>query len=236
MAPPLATLSPYRCVLTTTTSADRGATTGLFGEARITQRAPIGAGTLVAADTDRPPRVVRRCPVQLGHVAGLGRARPLREPFDLDLGLHRHRLELELAFIAAAHLAEALQTHVVAAPLQHGPVEVHAEVLGQEREVLGGELVLQRLGGRCDHDTSIGFDRRDEVGERLAGAGAGLHHQMPLAGNGVGDERRHLPLPDAVLGVVEGRGDPAERVAHRASASAASSSTSSKSGQAASVK
>ncbi len=213
-----------------------GALAGLLGEARITQRAAIGAGTLVAADADRPPGVVRRRPVQLGHVAGRRRPRPLREPLDLDLGLHRHRLEFELALVAAAHLAQTLQAHVVAAPLQHRPVEVHAEVLGEERQVLGGELILQRLGRGGDHDASIGLDRGHEVGERLAGAGSGLDHQMSLAGDRVGDERRHLPLSDAVLGIGEGRGDPAERVAHRASASAASSSTSSKSGQAASVK
>ena len=45
---------------------------------------------------------------------------------------------------------QPLQADVVAAALQHRPVDVEAEVLGEEGQVLGGELVLQRLGGGGD--------------------------------------------------------------------------------------
>ncbi len=50
------------------------------------------------------------------------------------------------------------------------------------------------------------------------------------------DEVGHLLLADALFGVGESGSDPGERFAHRASANAASSSRSSKSGQGASVK
>ena len=152
------------------------------------------------------------------------------------LVVHRHRLEFELALVAGAHLAQALQAHVVRSTLEDGPVEVAADVLGEEREVLGGELVLQRLGRRCDDHTGVGLDRRDEVGEGLAGAGARLHHQVSAVGDRRRDQVGHLLLADTLLGVGERGGDPGERLAHRASANAASSSCSSKSGQGASVK
>ena len=50
------------------------------------------------------------------------------------------------------------------------------------------------------------LDRGHEVGQRLAGAGAGLHEQVALAVDRVGDGVRHLDLAGAL-----GAADPADR-------------------------
>ena len=173
----------------------------LFGEARIAERAAIGAGALVAADAHGPPRIVRRRPVEFGHVARLGCARPLGQPLDLDLGLQRHRLEFQLSLIAGAHLAQPLEAHVVAATLEHRPVEVDTQVLGEERQILRGQLILQGLRRGRHDDSGVGLDRRHEVGERLAGSRSRLHDQMPLRDDGVGDELGHLLLAGSILGI-----------------------------------
>ena len=88
-------------------------------------------------------------------------------------------VELELAVGRLVDLAESLQAEVVAAPLQHGPVERRRQVLVEEREILGGELVLQRLGGGGDDDALRRQHERHQVGERLAGARAGLNDRVP---------------------------------------------------------
>ena len=51
---------------------------GLLGEARLAERAAVGARALVAADAHRPPRRVGRRPVELGGVARIGADRPTR--------------------------------------------------------------------------------------------------------------------------------------------------------------
>ncbi len=158
----------------------RGAPPGLFGEARIAEGATVGAGTLVAPDAHRPPGVVGRRPLHLGLVAGVGGGHPLRDPLDLDLRGERHRVEFELRLIGRRHLAEALQADVVAPALQHREVEVDAEVLGEEREVLQRQLVLECLGGGGHHHGGTRLDGRHEVRQRLAGPGPGLDHQVPM--------------------------------------------------------
>ncbi len=208
----------------------------LLREAGVAEWTAIGTRALVAAHADRTPCVVRRRPVELRHVARRAGARPLGEALDLDLRGQRHRLEFELALGAGAHLSQPLETHVVRAALQHGPVEIASDVLGEEGEVLGGQLVLEGLGRRRHHDPCIGLDRRDEVGEGLARAGSRLDDEVSPAADRRRDEVGHLLLADALFCIGERGGDPRERLAHRASANAASSSRSSKSGQGASVK
>ena len=70
-------------------------------------------------------------------------------------------------------------------------------MLGDEGEVLAGQLVLERLGRGGHHHPALGQQRGHQVGEALAGAGAGLHHQVPavLDGGGDGDGHRALTGP-----------------------------------------
>ena len=70
-------------------------------------------------------------------------------------------------------------------------------MLGDEGEVLAGQLVLERLGRGGHHHRALGQQRGHQVGEALARAGAGLHHQVPavLDGGGDGDGHRALTGP-----------------------------------------
>ena len=146
---------------------------------------------------------------KLGDVTGRCRRHPLGDALQIGDRLRRQLAQLEpsLGIVAGGggELAEALQAHVVAAPLEHGPVEVDRQRLGEERKVLAGELVLQRLGGGGDDDSPAGCDRRDEVGERLARAGARLHDEVAPALDGGGDEVGHALLAGPLLGVGERR-------------------------------
>ena len=185
---------------------------GLLGEARIAERAAVGAGALVAADADGSPRGVGRGPLELGGVAGLRVADPLGDLGDLRLRGRRHALQLELGAVAAARqLAQALQADVVATPLQHRPVEAVGHRALEEREVLRRQLVLEGLGRRGHDDADPRLDGRNEVGQRLAGPGAGLHDEVPTGGDGRGDGLGHLGLPRTCLRARQGGGDVGQR-------------------------
>ena len=88
----------------------------------------------------------------------------------------------ERALVVGDALAHAVQAGVVRPPLEHGEPAVVLDQrtggLHQRREVALDQLVLQRQGrGRDDHPLAV-QQRRDEVAQRLAGAGAGLDEQV----------------------------------------------------------
>ncbi len=90
------------------------------------------------------------------------------------------------------------QTQVVVAPFEDRERRLAPEVglnrLGEARQVVVDELVLEREGrGRYHHGRS---DQQcwHQVRQRLSGAGAGLHEQVLAVGHGAGDRRRHGPL------------------------------------------
>ena len=78
-------------------------------------------------------------------------------------------------------------------------LELVAGRLEQGRDVALDELVLQgeRRGG--DHDPVAVQQRRDEVAQRLAGAGAGLDEQVALVLHRGGDRLGHRDLAGALL-------------------------------------
>ena len=152
ITPPLPTCRPYRCMLTTTTSAALGAARA----ASAKQASPSGQRSLpghsslptltarhAASDGDQSSSAASPVSVVVTHVAMRASsslvvaARPSSSSWPTPVGVH---------------LAEPLQAHVVAAPLEHRPLERRAQHVLQEREVLAGELVLQRLRRRGDHD------------------------------------------------------------------------------------
>jgi hypothetical protein len=55
--------------------------------------------------------------------------------------------------------------------------------------------VLQREGGGGDHDPALVEQAGHEVGQRLAGAGAGLDEQVAPVGHRLRDRLGHLHLP-----------------------------------------
>ena len=86
----------------------------------------------------------------------------------------------------------------------------------QERDVLADELLLQADGVRGDDDASLGggtggLDRRHEIREALADAGARLDHQVPRAAQGVGDGVGHAQLLGPRLVIRQAPGDCAVR-------------------------
>ena len=210
MAPPDPTSMPYRWVLTTTTSAAAARRLRRLREAGLAERAALGARALLAGDADRGPRPVAGVPVQLGAVARGGRGRPGRQALDLVPVRREQVLQLQLAGPRVAHLPHALEAQVVAAPLQDRPGELDVELLGQERQVLGGQLVLQGLRGGGDDRGAARQDGRDEVGEGLARPRARLDDEVPAADDGLGDGLRHVGLAGAWLAVGERGGDEAE--------------------------
>ena len=156
---------------------------------------------------------------ELGPIAGVGDLRPADQPFDLvpevtpvpgpvagvsgkpmvGLGWFGSAgCEREL-FAASVHLGDPLSAQIIAPPFEDGVGEVAADGAGHQGEVVGGQLVLEGLGGGCHHDRLVGEGGRDEIGQGLAGAGAGLDHQMATLGDGPVHLGGHLALTIAAL-------------------------------------
>jgi len=105
--------------------------------------------------------------------------------------------------LAAADGGQAAGAQVVAPALEHGGLEVQAERLPEQGDVLGQQLLLQvdRVRGD-DHALAVlqrPVYRRDEVGHGLARACAGLDEQVLAVVEGLGHGAQHLPLFRAVL-------------------------------------
>jgi len=72
-------------------------------------------------------------------------------------------------------------------------------MLLQERDVLLIELLLKRFCGRGDDHAAAAADRRQQVGECLAGAGARFHDGVVMVLEGIVHRFRHLQLARAVF-------------------------------------
>ena len=95
----------------------------------------------------------------------------------------------------AADLGHPLAADVVAPSLQHGEGQIrHRWPPATSGQILVGQLVLEGLGGRGHHHPFAGQGGGHQVGERLAGAGAGLDDQMAPAGHRSGHRDGHLDL------------------------------------------
>ena len=164
------------------------------------------AEALAVVDRDLAPLAVgvprarcraRRCRPALGLLLGPG---PQLE----DLGGHRALRHLDEGALVVGHAGpDAVQAGVVGAALEHGVGRVDAgqvaDRLDQPRDVALDQLVLERERRGGDHDPAVVEQRRHQVGQRLAGAGAGLDEQVLAADHRVGDRLGHLDLPGALL-------------------------------------
>src|SRR3546814_1835636 len=75
---------------------------------------------------------------------------------------------------------EAVAAQVVRAALEQRGLDADPQRVAHPRQVAVVELVLQRAGAGGDDGLQPRQQRRDEVGEGLAGAGAGLGQQHAL--------------------------------------------------------
>jgi hypothetical protein len=137
---------------------------------------------------------VRGLDTELRTVAGLTGDRPAGDGRNLLGGRPGTDLQLELIF-ALIDLMDALHADVIGATLEHGEGHGSVEMLHEEGEILVGQLVLERLGGSGDNDTTARDDGGDEIGEGLARAGSGLDHEMSTIGDRPRDRLCHLDLP-----------------------------------------
>ena len=158
----------------------------------VARAGAAGAGLGGGGDL-RPERQVVGQLVDLGAIPGLGDLGPgvdQREVHAIDVGAQRRRFLEDLV---------ALQAEVVAAALHARGRERHRQHAGEQRQILGEDLLLQVLGAGRDDDALAAQDRRHEVGERLAGAGAGLDEEHAAVLERVGDRRGHAALAVARL-------------------------------------
>ena len=144
---------------------------------------------------------------ELVAVAGVGARGPLAQPHDLLAEPPRCRVDLadpeEPLLVVGEAALELVETHVVAAALderiRRAAAEDRGEGIGDAGHVAVDDLGLQGEGRRRDDGGLAGLegvrDRRHEVGERLAGARAGLDEQVLVLVDRARDGVRHLDLP-----------------------------------------
>ena len=192
---------------------------GLLGEALRPRRAVRRARALPPGHAHRLPGPHRRLEVEPGPVAVGGHIGPGGQPADLladapGLGGGVRGDQLLLAAAGRrGQVGELLAADVVRPALQHAELERHAQRLGKQGKILVHELVLEGLGGG-GHDSLLPARcQRRQVGHRLAGAGAGRHHQMPVLVQGGRDRLAHLELAGPALTATRHRrDDPMKRI------------------------
>ena len=143
-----------------------------------------GAETVVARRGDLRPQRMRVAQVRhFGEVAALRDAGPALARAPACGRACPRRLLL------AAELLQAVGAQIVRAPLEQRDARRHADGARHQRQVLVEQLVLQRARAGGDEHALAGQQRRHQVGEGLAGAGAGLDHER----RAVFERQRHAP-------------------------------------------
>ena len=184
-----------------------------LGEAGLHHRAGP-AQALGSRDGHLAPGTIGDRILQGVTISAVGLLRPLPQALDLvpqafaararriGRGLGEQRAGVDVHRVPAVDLVPA---EVVRTPLEQGEGgrarQVRGHRLDQARQVLAHDLGLQgdRRGG--DHDWSAAHqgmaERGDQIGERLAGAGACLHEQVAASGHRRVDRLRHGLLAGA---------------------------------------
>ena len=184
-----------------------GLLAGDLDEALVAERAPGGPEALAMVDADLAPLAVgvARGAVALAAALGLGLALgPRSQLEDLLAERARRHVDQRGLVVVGRALADAVQAGVVGPALEHGVRRVDLRMgagdgLDQAREVALDELVLQCQRGRRDDHAAVVQECGDEVGEGLAGAGAGLDHEVTTLGQGVGHGLGHGDLSGPLL-------------------------------------
>ena len=176
---------------------------GQLGEALAAVRALLGAQALGGGDADLPPGAVGDPRVELVAVAGRGLVRPLAQPHHVTAELRRGRRVEQPVLVVVGHPAEELVAAQVVGPALEDRVgraaaEHRLDRVDERGQVPVDDLLLQRDGCRRDHDPLAVHHGRDQVRQRLAGAGAGLDQQVPALRHRRLDRLGHLHLAGAL--------------------------------------
>ncbi len=149
----------------------------------------LGAQTVVARRSDhRPDRGVFGNGCQLGTVAGRCGCCEAHDRSQMPYIVARWQQSFALG---ASH---SMQTNIIRAALQESGCGVDAQCIEYRRQIFAKQLILQRLGAGRKQHLAAGEQRRDEVGERLAGTGAGFRDQRTAGVDRVVDRGRHVRL------------------------------------------
>ena len=193
-----------------TTSWERcGLLLGPLGEALLAERALGRAEALAVVDADLAPDPVGvpRRVVALAAALGLGLLLgPLAQREHLVADRPLGQVD-QRALVVGHALADPVQAGVVGAALEHGVRRVDARDARSTASTSAGRsrstswCCSARVAVATTTRSSV-QQRRDEVGQRLAGAGAGLDEQVL----GAAPSPRRPPRPSA-----PGRGAPARR-------------------------
>ena len=185
-----------------------GALAHLGHEAVVVARA-LRPQTRLGLGRDLAPerQILRQIP-QLGAVAGGGGGGPLGD----DRQEHRAlrvvaaaAVEQRRRVLRLRHVVQPVQAQVVRAAFHQRRREAHAQRRGDRGEVLEVDLLLQVLGAGGDQHALAAQDGGNQVGQRLARAGAGLGEDGAAGLQHVGDGLGHQPLPLARLEARPGR-------------------------------
>jgi hypothetical protein len=160
----------------------------LHHEAVAVERAVLAEAVVACGRDEGPDARILRDVGQLGPIAALRSARERHDP-----GQVAHVVARREAVLARGAL-EVVVAHVVGAPLQQRDGHGRGKRVAHERKVALEELVLERLGPGRHDDLAAVEQRGHEVGERLAGAGAGFRHELRARCDGAADRLRHLEL------------------------------------------
>ncbi len=130
-------------------------------------------------------------------------ANSARSPVSVVFSQSLMMLELADLFQPVQHwlvgeVVEFLAAKIIAAALHVADAQL-AQMLLEERNVLEEELLLQRLGAGRDDDALARANHRQQIRQRLAGAGAGFDDQVAALFERLLHGFGHLQLPAAKL-------------------------------------
>src|SRR5712691_9203820 len=92
-----------------------------------------------------------------------------------------------------------LAAQKISAALHYRDFQVGCEMFLNERDVLAEKLFLEGFGCGGNHHATPAAQRRNQIGKRLSGAGAGLDDNMAMALESIVDDFSHLKLRAAML-------------------------------------
>ena len=157
-------------------------------EALLVVRAVAAQAVFATGGNVAPDAGVFRHAVQLGFIAGAAGFGKAAHFFQVRHVLPRH----ETAIFARAF--KVVMAHVIGAALEQGDGSGHIECVAYRWQVAAEQLVLQVFGaGGNDHLATV-QQRRRQVGQGFAGAGAGFGDQYAVGFDGVLDGARQRQL------------------------------------------